>query len=81
MSETKPSTGLAESLDHTAMDMGATNRVERKEMIKQALREAAKEWLDERYKEVGKWSVRGILASAFAALIYFIATHGGFMKP
>jgi hypothetical protein len=73
--------GLGESLDNTAMDLGATNRAERKEIIKAALREAAKECLDDRYKEVGKWSVRGILAAAFAALVYFIATHGGFLKP
>jgi hypothetical protein len=73
--------GLAESLDNTAMDLGATNRTERKELIKQALREAAKEWLDERYRDVGKWSLRGILSAAFVALVYFIATHGGFVKP
>lgn len=73
--------GLAESLDDTAMTMGATNRSERKAMIKEAMREAAKEWLDERYKAVGKWSVRGIAASAFAALAYFILTHSGWVKP
>jgi hypothetical protein len=72
---------MAESLDTTAMSLGATSRTERKAMIKEAMREAAKEWLDERYREVGKWSVRGIAAAAFAALAYFIATHGGFVKP
>jgi hypothetical protein len=39
-----------------------------------------REWLDERTKAVGKWSIRGIGLAAFAALIYFILTHSGWTR-
>lgn len=52
-------------------------RAERKNLIKEALAEAIKDWLNERYRSVGKWTLRGISAAAFAALVYFILTHSG----
>ena len=43
-----------------------------KELIKEALRE----WLDEKFTEFGKWTVRSLAAMAFGAFIYFAITHG-----
>lgn len=45
--------------------------------MKSAVKAALKEWLDEKFAEVGKWSVRGILAAGLAALAYFILTYHG----
>ncbi len=72
---------IVKALDTTAVQLGMTDRYERKAIIKEALAEAAKEWLDDRYRQVGKWSVRGISAAAFAALVYFVLTHTGWVKP
>lgn len=81
MSAPKPHDGLATSLDATATRMGVTDREERKALIKEAMAEAAQAWLDARYKEVGKWSTRGLAAAGFAALVYFVLTHTGWVKP
>ena len=48
------------------------------ELQKQAVKEALREWVDDRYKEVGKWTIRGLGAAAFAGLIY-LALVGFFM--
>lgn len=53
------------------------SRRERIDITKTALREVINEWLDDRWKQVGKWTVRGIAVAAFSALIYFILTGGG----
>lgn len=46
---------------------------EQKKLVKEALHE----WLETKWAEVGKWSVRGIIAMALAVLAYlFLATHG-----
>lgn len=45
--------------------------------LKAAVKDALKEWLNEKFAEVGKWSVRGILAAVLAALAYFILTSNG----
>lgn len=42
------------------------------------IKEALKEWLDEKWAAFGKWSVRGLLAAGLVALITFIlAVKGG----
>lgn len=46
--------------------------------VKAALKEALKEWMDEKYSEFGKWSVHTILAAALAALAYYLVSHGHF---
>lgn len=48
---------------------------EQKAILKQALQE----WLDAKYAEFGKWTIKGILAAALVALVYFLAMHG--FKP
>jgi hypothetical protein len=47
------------------------------EMIKRAMKEAIKEWLDDQFKIVGKWTVRGFLAAALSGLVYFLVHFGG----
>lgn len=44
---------------------------------KRAVKEALKEWLDEKFSEFGKWSLAGFGAMALAALIYFILKMNG----
>lgn len=39
---------------------------------KDVLKEALKEWLDDKYAEVGKWAVRSIAVAALGALAYFV---------
>jgi len=48
-----------------------------KELIKAAFKEAAKEWLDNKFAEFGKWSAMTIAAAALVALIYFILKLNG----
>lgn len=50
---------------------------EEKELVKQAL----KEWLDEKFTIFGKWSAAAIGAAALAALVYFILASNGWHKP
>lgn len=46
--------------------------------VKSALKEALKEWMDDKYAEFGKWSFHAILAGALAALAYYLVSHGHF---
>jgi hypothetical protein len=48
-----------------------------KELIKAAFKEAAREWLDNKFAEFGKWSAMAIAAAALVALIYFILKLNG----
>lgn len=41
---------------------------EDKELFKQAIKEAAKEWLDEQFKNFGKWAALGIASLIFVGL-------------
>lgn len=50
-----------------------------REATKSAMKEAVDEWLDAKFQQVGKWTVRGIAAAALAALTYFLINYGG--KP
>lgn len=43
-------------------------RAEGKEVVKEAL----KEWLDDKFLAFGKWSAAAIAAAALAAVVYFI---------
>lgn len=45
--------------------------------MKSALKEALKEWLDEKCAEFGRWTLRWLFAASFAALIYFILKTNG----
>jgi hypothetical protein len=48
--------------------------------IKAALKEALKEWLDDRYAAIGKWTLGALAASALSAIAYAIITLYGYHK-
>ncbi len=44
---------------------------------KEAVKEALKEWLNEQFASFGKWTFTGLIASAFAGMVYlWLAGHG-----
>ena len=45
--------------------------------MKAAVKEALKEWMDEKFKQVGMFTVNGILVAGLGALVYFILTYSG----
>lgn len=47
---------------------------------KDALKEALKEWLDEKFATFGKWSFGAIAAAGFGALAYFILWTNGWHR-
>lgn len=49
--------------------------------IKDALKEAMREWLDEKFAEFGRWSMHAILAAALVVLTYLLLTQGGWRPP
>lgn len=50
---------------------------EQKEIFKQAIRE----WMDERYAEVGRWTIRVLITTALTALLWVYIKSGGFKWP
>ncbi len=45
--------------------------------MKSAMKDAIKEWMDEKFAEVGRWTIHSIVVAALGLLAYFIlATHG-----
>jgi hypothetical protein len=49
---------------------------EQKNLIKEALRE----WLDDKFMQFGKWSAMGLAALVLAALVYFVLSFYGLPK-
>lgn len=50
------------------------------EEVKAAFKEAMREWLDDKYRELGKWTARGFLAAVVTALGYMILVMNGWHK-
>jgi hypothetical protein len=50
------------------------------EDTKAALKEALKEWLDDKFTLFGKWSLGAFASSALVALVYFILTTNGWHR-
>lgn len=49
----------------------------RSDMQKEIIKEALSEWLDKKFAAFGKWTAAGIMAMAFAVLIYqWLRIHG-----
>ena len=47
---------------------------------KEALKEALKEWMDEKFALFGKWALTSFCVAAFTALVYFILSMAGWHK-
>lgn len=48
---------------------------------KRVLKEALKEWLDEKYSTFGRWAFWSLAAAGLFALCYFILTTNGWKAP
>jgi hypothetical protein len=48
--------------------------------VKAALKEALKEWLDDQFVLVGRWTVRAFMAALLGAMVYFIIIQNGFHR-
>lgn len=46
--------------------------------VKEALKEGLKEWLDEQYARVGRWTVGAFLTMLFSTLVWLILYKNGF---
>ena len=55
-----------------------------KNVQKEAIKEALQEWLDKKYadieREFGRWSMRALLAGAFAGAVYLALVGAGWHK-
>ena len=53
---------------------------EAEEMQKRVMKEAIKEWLDEQFTKVGKWTAASFVALLLVALAYLILWANGWHK-
>lgn len=54
---------------------------EQKELYKQAIKEAAEEWLREQYATFGRWTMRGLISALSVVILYmYAAAHGWIIK-
>lgn len=51
-----------------------------KNETKEAVKEAIREWLDEKYSTFGKWSLHGLLAMVMAGVVYLFMISNGWHK-
>lgn len=58
--------------------MARPDRRKQDEHTKELLKEAIKEWLDEKYKDVGRWTIGGFTALTVAALIFLVLWANGY---
>lgn len=56
------------------------NKDEEQEMMKDAVKQALKEWLDSKFSEFGKWSATAVAAAGLVALVYFILMTNGWHR-
>jgi hypothetical protein len=54
---------------------------ETKRIFQAAAKAAIREWLDEQFAQVGRWTVRGIIVAALGLLAYLTLTKGGWQPP
>ena len=50
------------------------------EETKQALKEALKEWLDDKFSTFGKWTATAIAAGVLGVLVYFMLISNGWQR-
>ncbi len=64
--------------EKTVLDrLNPLERIDHERIYKEAVREALKEWLDEKFTTLGKFSLTSIAAMALAGLVYFILAWNG----
>lgn len=51
------------------------------ELMKAAVKEGIKEWLDDKFAMFGKWAVVSLAAVALAALVLFVLATNGWKAP
>lgn len=49
-----------------------------REVLGKVFDDAINRWLDKKFAEVGRWSLRGIMATVFGGLVWFYLHTGGF---
>ena len=45
--------------------------------MKDAIKEALKDWMDDKFTQLGKWSLGVIVAAVLVAIVYFILWSNG----
>lgn len=51
-----------------------------KDMQKEAVKEALREWLDDAFATFGRWTFTGLLAAAFVGAVYLTLIGMGWKK-
>lgn len=52
------------------------------EELKAVLKEGLREWLDDQFVELGKWTLRGLAAAAFSGIVWLMLVSSGWThKP
>lgn len=46
------------------------------EQHKQVIKEAIKEWLDEKFADFGKWTIKSLGAIILTAVVIYLVNHG-----
>jgi hypothetical protein len=53
---------------------------EQQRLLRQAFGEAIDSWLDKKFAQLGRWSLGGMAAVIFAAVVYLYFSSKGFTK-
>jgi hypothetical protein len=64
----------------TDAELEEARRAAREAITKDVVKQALKEWLDQRYMEVGRWTVSAFFLAVFAGLIYLALVAEGWHK-
>lgn len=48
---------------------------------KEVMKQAIKEWMDEKYSDVGKWFVKTLLVAGVTSLLFYYISMRGFKFP
>jgi hypothetical protein len=68
---------MTERNDHLKTE----RRSEEKQLIREALKEGMRSWLDDQFAILGRWTLRGMGAMGFFLLIYFWLSAHGWKAP
>jgi hypothetical protein len=71
---------LASHLKRQFKESGSMPGIGDKDEAKRIIKEALKEWMDDRFADFGRWSFGAIMAAVFAALTYFMLWANGWHK-